>query len=398
MSYIGSKPADAVLETDDITDGVITTSKLADNSVTTAKTSYQDAPFRNLIINGDMSIAQRGTSTSGVTGGGYYTVDRFRWTVSASDTVTLSQSTDTPSGQGFSNSFKVDVTTADTSISADQYAFVEQSVEAQNCQYLNYGTSSAKTLTLSFWVKSSKTGTYCIDIDKPDNTRYNYVAEYTIDSANTWEKKTIIIAPDSNIQAAGGAIDNNNGEGFAVKFTLATGSNRQGTNETWNTSVVDGTSNQVNFLDSTANEFYITGVQLEAGTTASDFEFLPFDINQQRCFRYYERYQGTGANRTTFSIGIKRDTYSGSDASVSGILNYKVKKRGSVTITYHASNNYSYSYGVTGSQFFSSYSFSNIRPDFAIFNGELGTGVTNSGGIIHMREETSKFTAIDSEL
>jgi hypothetical protein len=243
--------------------------------------------FRNLIINGDQSISQRGTSTSGVTSGGYYTIDRFRWTVSASDTVTLSQSTDTPSGQGFSNSFKVDVTTADTSIGADEYAFVEQSVEAQNCQYLNYGTSSAKTLTLSFWVKSSKTGTYCIDIDKPDNTRYNYVAEYTIDSASTWEKKTIIIAPDSNIQASGGAITNDNGEGFAVKFTLATGSNRQGTNETWNTSVVDGTSNQVNFLDSTANEWYITGVQLEAGQVASDFEFLPFDVNLHRCQRYY---------------------------------------------------------------------------------------------------------------
>jgi len=248
---------------------------------------FQDnVKFRNIIINGDMSIAQRGTSTSGVTSGGYYTIDRFRWTVSASDTVTLSQSTDTPSGQGFSNSFKVDVTTADTSIGADEYAFVEQSVEAQNCQYLNYGTSSAKTLTLSFWVKSSKTGTYCIDIDKPDNTRYNYVAEYTIDSASTWEKKTIIIAPDSNIQASGGAITNDNGEGFAVKFTLATGSNRQGTNETWNTSVVDGTSNQVNFLDSTSNDFYITGIQLEAGTTASDFEFLPYDVNLQRCQRY----------------------------------------------------------------------------------------------------------------
>ena len=254
---------------------------------------FQDnVKFRNIIINGDMSIAQRGTSETGVTSGGYKTIDRFRWTVSAGDTVTLSQSTDTPSGQGFSNSFKVDVTTADTSIGADEYAFVEQSVEAQNCQYLNYGTSSAKTLTLSFWVKSSKTGTYCIDIDKPDNTRYNYVAEYTIDSASTWEKKTIIIAPDSNIQASGGAIDNNNGEGFAVKFTLATGSNRQGTNETWNTSVVDGTSNQVNFLDNTANEWYITGVQLEAGETASDFEFLPVDVNLQRCQRYYQLIVG----------------------------------------------------------------------------------------------------------
>ena len=395
MSYIGSKPADAVLETDDITDGVITTSKLADNSVTTAKTSYQDAPFRNLIINGDMSIAQRGTSTSGVTGGGYYTVDRFRWTVSASDTVTLSQSTDTPSGQGFSNSFKVDVTTADTSISADQYAFVEQSVEAQNCQYLNYGTSSAKTLTLSFWVKSSKTGTYCIDIDKPDNTRYNYVAEYTIDSANTWEKKTIIIAPDSNIQAVGGAIDNNNGEGFAVKFTLATGSNRQGTNETWNTSVVDGTSNQVNFLDSTSNEWYITGIQLEAGTTASDFEFLPVDVNLNRCLRYYETIV-TGAQQS-FGQGVY---YNGIQVYYSD--KYRVTKRAVPTLDQVTGSNIYIIYRNNAGDNFAGFDNLGSNTTMTFFELNVGTSISGTGGQVGFfrtgPSSTTCFIAFDAEL
>ena len=296
MSYIGSKPADAVLETDDIADGVVTNPKLSTGS---------QQNFRNIIINGDMSIAQRGTSSSSVTDSGYYTIDRFKWNVSASDTVTLSQSTDVPTGQGFTNSYKVDVTTEDSSIGANEFAHIQHRIEAQNLQYLKYGTSSAETLTLSFWVKSTKTGTYCIALEKEDNTRYDYVAEYSISSASTWEKKTITIAPDSNIKAAGGAIDNNNGEGFNLKFVLATGSSRQGSNETWNTSTpADGTSNQVNFLDSTSNDFYLTGVQLEAGTTASDFEFLPYDVNLTRCYRYYRTIVPLNTDNRGFSPGF----------------------------------------------------------------------------------------------
>jgi len=267
--------------------------------------------FRNIIINGDMSIAQRGTSSSSVTDSGYYTIDRFKWNVSASDTVTLSQSTDVPTGQGFTNSYKVDVTTADSSIGANEFAHIQHRIEAQNLQYLKYGTSSAETLTLSFWVKSTKTGTYCIVLEKEDNTRYDYVAEYSISSASTWEKKTITIAPDSNIKAAGGAIDNNNGEGFNLKFVLATGSSRQGSNETWNSSTpADGTSNQVNFLDSTSNEFYITGVQLEVGTSASDFEFLPYDVNLDRCQRYYQALSnGYRITNLVFSCFGSTDAY-----------------------------------------------------------------------------------------
>ena len=241
--------------------------------------------FRNIIINGDMSIAQRGTSFADAS---TYTLDRFLYSKDNDGVVTVTQDTDVPSGQGFAKSLKVDVTTADTSIGASQFAILSQRIEAQNLQYLKYGTANAETLTLSFWVKSNKTGTYCISLVKIDNTRYDYIAEYSISSANTWEKKIITIAPDSNIQSAGGAIDNNNGIGFYLQFALADGSSRQGTNETWNTSTpATSTSNQVNFLDSTANEWYITGVQLEAGTTASDFEFLPVDVNLARCQKYY---------------------------------------------------------------------------------------------------------------
>ena len=243
--------------------------------------------FRNIVINGDMAVAQRATSQASITTSGYYTLDRARTAINNGGTWTQSQSTEVPSGQGFATSLKMDCTTADSSLSSGDYLHVQYPIEAQNLQYLNYGTNSAQTLTLSFWVRSNKTGTYCICLQKSDNTRYDYVAEYSISSADTWEKKTIIIAPDSNIKAAGGAIDNNNGEGFKLKFTLLS-SGRTGTNNTWNSSTpADATSNQVNLADSTSNEWYITGVQLEAGSVATDFEVVPYGQNLERCQRYY---------------------------------------------------------------------------------------------------------------
>jgi len=272
----------------------VVSASITDSAVTDAKLSFNSNQFRNIIINGDMSVAQRGTSFATANS---MTIDRFRFDKSNDGDVTVTQDTDVPSGQGFVKSLKVDVTTADTSIGASQYAFVTQRIEAQNLQYLKYGTANAETLTLSFWVKSNKTGTYCVSLVKIDNTRYDYIAEYSISSASTWEKKTITIAPDSNIQAAGGAIDNDNGIGFYLQFALADGSSRQGTNETWNTSTpATSTSNQVNFLDSTSNEWYITGTQLEVGTSASDFEFLPVDVNLDRCERYFFKNTGSGGH------------------------------------------------------------------------------------------------------
>ena len=279
----------------------------AAGSITTTQLAYNPNPFRNIIINGDMSIAQRGTSTSGISTTGRFVLDRWKLNVDTMGAWTVSQSTDVPTGQGFASSIKWDCTTADASPSASDNIQFQQRFEGQNLQYIKKGTSSAESLTLSFWVKSNKTGTYCISLIKIDNTRYDYIAEYSISSADTWEKKTITIAPDSNIQAAGGAIDNDNGIGFYCQFTLANGSGRQGSNETWNTSTpATSTSNQVNFLDNTANEFYITGVQLEAGTTASDFEFLPYDVNLQRCQRYYSIAKfmtGVGFDATNIRFG-----------------------------------------------------------------------------------------------
>ena len=271
------------------TSDAITTS--ADGTCTariTGMTGGGGLSHRNLIINGAMLISQRGSSQASITSSGYYNIDRFR-TALNTGTVTTSQSTDVPTGEGFSKSFKVDVTTADTTLSGTNFLHVQQPIEGQNLQMLSYGTSGAKTITLSFFVKSNKTGIYCISLEKTDNTRYDYTAEYTISSANTWEKKTITIVPDSNIQASGGAIDNDNGKGFNLKFVLAAGGDRDnGANNTWNSSTpTHSTSNQVNFLDSTSNEWYVTGVQLEVGDTATSFEHRSHGEELARCQRYY---------------------------------------------------------------------------------------------------------------
>ena len=261
--------------------------------------------FRNIIINGDMSIFQRSTSASSLTGSGYHAPDRYRFSKSGFGTWTWSQSTDVPSGQGFAYSQKLDCTTADASPSAGSQFKIEHKIEGQNLQYLKKGTSSAESLTLSFWVKSNKTGTYIAELYDNDNSR-QISKSYTIDSASTWEKKTITYAGDTT-----GAFDNDNASSLQLTLWLGAGSTySSGTlSTTWTAQTsADRAVGQVNLADSTSNEWYITGVQLEAGTTASDFEFLPFDVNLGRCQRYFQTIRGMvgyAASSTAFQTSIQ---------------------------------------------------------------------------------------------
>ena len=242
--------------------------------------------FRNIIINGDMSIAQRATSKASITGSSYETVDRFKQEMTSGGTWTQSQSTDVPTGQGFAKSLKMDCTTANGSLSADSNLLITQKIEGQNLQYIKKGTSSAESLTASFWVKSNKTGTYTCALRDADNDRW-IAQTYTISLADTWEKKTLTFAGDTT-----GALNNDNGTSLQFYFYLLAGTNfTSGTlNTSWgaNTAANRVSSSQVNLADSTSNEWYVTGVQLEAGTSASDFEFLPHDVNLERCMRYLQ--------------------------------------------------------------------------------------------------------------
>jgi hypothetical protein len=303
-------PSDATVSTAKLADNAVTAAKITDSTITAAKlasgTVQNQSAFKNIIINGDMSIAQRGTSATGKTATGYYTSDRFQTSISSAGTWTQSQSTDVPTGQGFATSLKLDCTTANGSLSSGSELVLRQMIEGQNLQYLKKGTANAESTTISFWVKSNKTGTYIVEIDDNDNSR-NINKSYTISSADTWEKKTITFAGDTS-----GALGNDNGSSFRIMFWLAAGTDfTSGTLATsWESTInANRAVGQVNLADSTSNEWYVTGVQLEAGTAASDFEFLPVDVNLARCQRYYYLHvDGASSNKRVFSGGAYNST------------------------------------------------------------------------------------------
>jgi hypothetical protein len=260
-----------------IPDGTVTNADLTGN-----------INFKNIIINGDMSIAQRGTSESGITNeGNTFVIDRFAWQENGgmTSTFTMSQDTDVPAGYGFSKSLKLDCTATDTPATTERIR-IQTMFEGQNLQYLKKGTANAESWTLSFWVKSNKTGTYIVNFRDEDNTRIVSKA-YTINSASTWEKKTITVAPDTT-----DPFDNDNANSLTIAWLLSAGPSLQSGSlaDVWQDYAnANYAAGQVNFADSTDNNIWITGVQLEAGTTASDFEFLPHDVNLQRCRRYFQK-------------------------------------------------------------------------------------------------------------
>jgi len=249
---------------------------------------------RNLVINGAMQVAQRGTSTTGITGSVNFICDRWGLQVSSLGTHTITQETLTSGNaynDGFTKAFRVDCTTAKASPTANDHIFFQQKIEAQNLQHLAYGTSGAKALTLSFWVKSNKTGTYEIMHYVSDSGR-QVNSTYTISSANTWEKKVLSIPADTG----GSGINNDNGEGFRSIFYLAVGSTRQSgsTPSSWSAYDVgnEAPSQTVNIGDSTANDWAITGYQLEVGSSATDFEHRQFGEELLLCKRYYTQIAG----------------------------------------------------------------------------------------------------------
>ena len=317
MSYIGKTPTPSPLTSSDIADNIITSAKIVDGAIVTADiadanvtaaklasgTVQNQSAFKNIIINGQMNIAQRATSKSSVTTTGYYTCDRFQW-IADYGTVTLSQDTTVPTGQGFAKSYKVDVTTAGTEASGG-YVLVRQKIEGQNLQYLKKGTSSAESLTLSFWIQSTKTGTYIAELYDADNNRQISKA-YTVSSSNTWEKKTLTFAGDTS-----GAFGNDNGGSLFLNLYLSAGTDyTSGTlNTSWNSSTnANRVVGQVNAQDNTSNNIYFTGIQLEAGTGATNFEFLPVDVNFYRCARYYlKESQGRYGAAIDYSNGASSD-------------------------------------------------------------------------------------------
>ena len=236
---------------------------------------------KNLITNGAMQVYQRG-SQAGIRNS--YAVDRFKAGGVGSQLFTYSQSTTVPSGEGFSYSAKLDVTTADTSVAAGDYQVLRYIFEGQDLQHLKYGTSDAQSLTLQFWVRSPKTGTHIVELEHTD-ANYQNSQSYTIATADTWQKVTLTF---DGYQTT--SITNDNTDGFKINWWLMAGSDfSSGTlsSNTWQNTTANRAVGQVNVADSTSNEFYITGVQLELGEQATPFEHRSFGDELARCQRYY---------------------------------------------------------------------------------------------------------------
>jgi len=283
-------------------------------------------PYRNLIINGDMSIAQRGTNATSLSSNGYFTVDRWKSIHGVGLGVwTDEQSTDVPTGQGFSHSFKATCTTADASPASGDIVQLIQEIEGQNMVSLKKGTANAEPVALSFWVKSNVTGTYTVEWRDADNNRH-ICASYTITTNDTWEKKTITFTGDTL-----SAFVYDNTTCGNIGFCYGAGSNfTSGTLATsWSSrNIANSAVGQVNVGASINNYFQITGVQLEAGTTASDFEFLPYDVNLQRCQRYC-----FVANTNNYS-SLCNAYFDTTTAVRGGIITFPTIMRASPTITY----------------------------------------------------------------
>ena len=305
---------------------------------------------RNLIINGSQIIAQRATSATAKTASGYYTCDRWQQLISSAGTWTFTQDTSVPSGEGFAYSYKWDCTTADGSLASGDYLIHRQNIEGQNLQQLSYGVSGAKSVTLSFWVKSNKTGTYVCELRKGDDSKH-IGRTYVISSANTWEYKTVTFSGDT-----AAALVNTNATGIKVHFWLAAGSSyTSGTLPTsWasNTAANQAVGQTVNLADSTSNEWLITGVQLEIGEQATAFEHSEsYGETLAKCQRYYQVI-GNGAGRaydatkaetyqqtqvplraTNFSLSLN----SGVQGHISGVDGYTLTN---VELSQHSTSNF----------------------------------------------------------
>jgi len=311
---------DSTVAVGDIADGSVTTAKLADNAVTSAKAL--NLGRRNLIINGAMMLDQRNSGSAVSAPHNTYTLDRLNTYQSGDGAYSVQQVTDVVP-DGFSHSAKIACTTADTNgFGANDYYMLTYNIEYNQTRSLQFGTSNAKNVTLSFYVRSNLTGTFSGALESGDGGRHR-VFEYTISSANTWERKEITIPGDTTGTWTG----TYNARGMKIRLALALGANYDGTAGTWGTDESYGSTNQTNFLSSTSNVFYITGLQLEEGSSATDFEHRLLGEELSLCQRYCEiipaghqmvgRIESSSNNWSKGQFSFKTTKRSGASMTVS---------------------------------------------------------------------------------
>ena len=305
---------------------------------------------RNLVINGDMRVAQRSVGPVAVQEGSnenYQTIDRMRFSFgnAAAGACNVSQSTDAPTTLGFTKSHKVDVTTVNTVASGQQIINLFYRIEGQDLRNSGWNhLSSSSFLTLSFYFKTTKTGTSKLPImfRTRHGTNYYYVQNVTVTDPTNWNRYTVTIPGNSNLQ-----IDDANTTGMDVYFTYYSGPDKDTSSEgSWGSTNAYSTSDSTNYFDSTSNDMFITGIQLEVGDTATSFEHRSFADELQRCKRYFQKMERT--NQETFCSGYFETNTKGRYALV-----FPVELRSDPTITFSAAS-----------------TFTNIH------TGSLGTGQT----------------------
>ena len=374
----------------------LNTRSIPDNAVTPAKISA-NLGRRNMIINGAMQHEQRGSFVISTTGSPEYGgPDRFHmWSYTSAEQVVAEISKSTAGGTptGFANTYRIDVTTAESSVAADEALVFAQYIEAQDCQHLEYGTSDAKSVTVSFWIKTSVTGTYCFFLQNDDGDRIQ-VKEYTVSSANTWEKKIITIPGDVS-----GTINNDTGRGLWCGWVLMAGTNRTGSKDAWRTTGADyATSNQVNAVNNAANNIYFTGVQLEVGDTATEFEHRTSAEELRLCQRYFFTPAPLG-----FQHGYIGPITSASSSVAISLITYPVAMRSAPALAITNPTNDSYRYRSNNGSINAN---SNTNPSIGnttIYNCRLDwtgfSGLTaNTSGCVTQGNGTNGYFGFTAEL
>jgi hypothetical protein len=299
-----------------------------------------DFGFKNRIINGTITIAQRtttATANSTTASSGLFVADRFRAVITAGTGVFTFAQDSTLYPTGFTYSLKATVTTAYSVTSTDRYE-ISQLIEGYNIADLSWGTASAATVTLSFWVRSSLTGTFG-GVVQNANADYNYPFTYTISVANTWEQKTITITGPTT-----GTWATDNTQGLKVTWSLGCGSTRLGTAGAWSATRFEGATGQTQLIATNGATFNITGVQLEKGSTATSFDYRPFGTELALCQRYFQYIAGSSLSGDQYVMAGMCNT----STQARFTYTYVVPMRTGPTVTYGAVSNYQvYSGGAT---------------------------------------------------
>jgi hypothetical protein len=298
----------------DGTNGISTPNTLTVDSQNISATN--SLGFRNRIINGDMRIDQRNAGASVTAGALQYTVDRWRELASPASKFTIQRNAGavTPPA-GFTNYLGLTSTSA-YSVGAADYQLIQQFVEGFNAADLAWGTANAQAVTISCLVRSSLTGTFGGSVQNSSNNR-SYPFTYTINAANTWELKTIVVPGDTT-----GTWLRDSGRGITLNFSIGTGSNNSGTAGAWSSSDFRSATGAVSVVGTSGATFYITGVQLEAGSVATPFERRPYGTELALCQRYYYRLQAPGVAETVFAPAFNPNT-----TTAFGVLMFPVTMR-----------------------------------------------------------------------